>query len=401
VRVLFVVPYAPSPIRVRPYSLLRGLLRRGHEVTVLTPLSGAAEQVDLVALEALGARVIAVPLTKGQSQWSCLRALPTCEPLQAAYSWSPALVRRLADEAPRHDVAHVEHLRGARYALALRGSIPLVWDAVDCISLLFEQAAARSRTLFGRWITKLELPRTRAFEARMVAAIRHVLVSAPVDRASLVALTQRSDLEDRITVLRNGVDTDYYRARREPTESNSIIFSGKLNYHANATAALHLIEQVMPRLWRHHPTARLLLVGQQPGAALRSAVGRDERLGLRANVPDVRPYLERAAVAVAPLVYGAGIQNKVLEAMSMHRPVVATSIASRALQAAPGSDYLLADTPDELAQSIGRLLDDAELRARTAQNGRRYVERQHQWDQITAELEAVYEAAQQERLEPG
>lgn len=392
-KVLFVVPYPPSRVRVRSYNLLLGLLGRGHQVTLATLCSDASEWADVAHLESLGASVLPRPLGRTRSLLNCLQALPSAQPLQAAFSWSPGLAARLVREAAGYDVAHVEHLRGARYALALRPHLPVVWDAVDCISFLFEQAAAHSRTLFGRWVTRFELPRTRAFEARMVAAVGRTLVTSAVDRAALLKPRPAAGLAERVAVLSNGVDTDYYQAGDEPAEAGRLVFSGKLSYHANTTAVLQVIEAILPRLWRSHPEARLTIVGQNPPPRLRSAVAGDGRLELAANVPDTRPYLRRAAIALAPMVYGAGIQNKVLEAMSMSRPVIATPTATGALQARPGRDLLEADTPERFAAAIARLLDDGALRAELGRNGRRYVERYHRWPPIAARLEAVYAAA--------
>jgi glycosyltransferase involved in cell wall biosynthesis len=396
-RILFVVPYLPSPIRVRPYNLLRTLLSRGHQITLATPVCIAAEWTDVEHLKALGAHVIAEPLTRRQSLQNCLATLPRRWPLQAAFSWSPALARRLEAEAVYgYDVAHVEHLRGAGYALRLKGCLPVVWDAVDSISHLFAQASRQSRTTFGRWMTRFELPRTRVLERSLPGQVQRVVVSSPVDREAFVSLSQDAALAQRIAVLPNGVDTDYYQAACEPPEAGRLVFTGKLSYHANTTAALHLIEAIMPRVWHSHPDARLAIVGQNPGPALRSAVAVDERLELHANVPDTRPHIQRASVALAPIIYGAGIQNKVLEAMSMSRPLVATSIASSALDASPETDYLLADSAAAFAAAITRLLDDADLRTRLGQNGRRYVERAHQWSQAAARLEQLYADARDE-----
>jgi glycosyltransferase involved in cell wall biosynthesis len=291
------------------------------------------------------------------------------------------------------DVAHVEHLRGARYAAALGRELPVVWDSVDCISYLFRQAASHSRTFFGRCMTRFELPRTEALERAMPARVSRVLLTSPVDRQAYATLLTEPALAARLSVLPNGVDTDYYQPGSEPPEQARLVFTGKLSYHANATAALYLIEKIMPRIWMTHPDTRLSIAGQSPGPALRSAAGRDARVELHANVLDLRPHLARAQVAIAPMVYGAGIQMKVLEAMAMGRPVVATSRATSALQAVAGAEYLRADSTAEIAQAVRSLLDDASLRARVGQAGLAYVKRKHCWNRLGEELERIYLAA--------
>lgn len=161
---LFIVPYVPTPIRVRPYNLIRALAARGHRITLATLWSGAEERAALETLQGWGVRIIAEPLPRMRSLHNCLRALPTTTPLQAVYCWSPALRTRIEQEVAspspgtgartqlRADLVHVEHLRGARYGLGLDG-IPVVWDSVDCISHLFAQSARDSRSWAGRLLT--------------------------------------------------------------------------------------------------------------------------------------------------------------------------------------------------------------------------------------------------------
>ncbi len=193
--ILFLVPYTPNLIRVRPYNLIRGLAARGHTVTVATLWSSPQERVDLQALRDAGIEVIAARLPRWRSLWNCLRALPTRTPLQAVYCWQPTLARHL-QSAIRNlhpDVIHVEHLRGARYGFHLQSAIcnlqpAIVWDSVDCISYLFEQSSRYGQGFFARVITRLELPRTRRYERWLVGQFDRVLVTSPVDRAALERL---------------------------------------------------------------------------------------------------------------------------------------------------------------------------------------------------------------------
>jgi hypothetical protein len=138
-RVLFIVPYTPNLIRVRSYQLIRSLARRGHQVTLATLWTSEGERAGLDRLAAEGIRVLACPLSMWRSLWNCLRALPTAwsvdrgawsgtlaTPMQAAYCWHPALARIIDFEIrnSKSEIAHVEHLRGARYGLYVKSEIP-------------------------------------------------------------------------------------------------------------------------------------------------------------------------------------------------------------------------------------------------------------------------------------
>src|SRR5437870_6437616 len=218
-RILFVVPYAPTPIRTRPYNLVRGLARGGHAVTLATLYENWGEQAALCELQREGITLIALPLARARvARNLLLAALPGGAPLQAAYAWQPALaaqLQRTAADAP-FDVIHVEHLRGARYALALKGLTATVSDSVNCISHLFEQAGARSRSLSARAVTLFELPRTRRFEGWLAQQFARVLVTSDADKQALDGLSPVPCPLSPVAVLPNGVDLERFRLPSQP-----------------------------------------------------------------------------------------------------------------------------------------------------------------------------------------
>lgn len=397
-RVLFIIPYVPNLIRVRPYNLIRHLAARGHKVTVLTLWSSQEEQADAEALKEHCHRVIALPLPRYLSLWNCLRALSNSMPLQAAYCWSPNLEAQMANlNLQTFDVVHVEHLRGARYGLAMNnlqpGSYnvqpPVIWDSVDCISYLFEQASRNSRSAFGRLVTRLELGRTRRYEGWLVGQFDKVLVTSETDRQALAALHA-----SRITVLPNGVDLAYFIPTHEPREVDTLVFSGKMSYHANVTAVLHLVNDIMPHVWAERRHVRLIIAGKDPPRKVHIlATHHWPLIRVTGTVPDMRPYLRQATVAVVPTPYGAGIQNKVLEAMACETPVVASPQAVSALQVADGKEVLVAAEPVEFARRVLALLEDEALRKRIGSSGREYVEKHHDWRVVAEQLERIYQDA--------
>lgn len=392
--VLFVVPYVPSVIRTRSYNLIRQLSTRGHRVTVATAWSNERERQEAEALEAICAEVHAVHVPRWRSLMNCVRALPGSQPLQAAYSWSPEFQSRIELLQSKADVVHVEHLRGARYALrsksSLAGSlVPVVWDSVDCISYLFEQASHSRRDRLGRLVNLLELSRTRRFEGSLWPQFDRVVISSETDKAAIVALGRGDDRH--VSVLPNGVDVDFFAPSHEPREPRTLIFSGKMSYHANVSAVTHLLTDIMPIVWTSLPDTRLLIVGKDPPRRLQELAAQSGPLvTVTGTVDDVRPYLRRASAAVVPLVYGAGSQFKVLEAMACATPVVATPRAVAALKTRHGHDVLVAEDAAAFAREVVELLRNAEARRDIGRAGRRYVENHHRWDQIAAHLEAIY-----------
>lgn len=329
----------------------------------------------------------------------------------------------LARQGKAFEAVHFEHLRGAPFGLALQRWLaaparrdiipkrpPIVWDSVDCISLLFEKAARGSRSRFGRLASAFDLPRTRRYEGWLTKQFDHTLVTAEADRAALSALagpidgnTSHSEHPSEshgapdtppITVLPNGVDLEAFAPNYESRRGETIVLTGKMSYHANVTAALYLVETVMPQVWAERPAAVVQIVGANPPADIRALCSRyPGRVEVTGTVPDLAPYLQQAALAAAPIAYGVGIQNKVLEAMACATPVVCTPQAISALTTRPGRDLMVGDTSNEFAEAILRLLADPDLRQSIGAAGRRYVEQCHSWDTAAAQLEEIYRVA--------
>ncbi len=407
-RILYIVPNPPSLVRVRPFNLIRALAERGHSVTVACPWRDATEWEDVVRLREAGFQVLTAPLTTPRIVRNCVHAVVRGLPLQATYGEVPELHRELEahleDRSNAYHVIHIEHLRGARYGLhvqrflARRGgqaTIPVIWDSVDCISHLFAQAAQQSQSRKGRWMARLELPRTRQYERRLLRLFDHVLVTSPVDREAFrdLAGAHWEALADRVTVLPNGVDLAYFHRVDTGRDAATVLFTGKMSYHANVTAALFLLQEIMPRVWEAIPHARVLIVGKDPPDRLRALAQAHPNVEVVGTVPDMRPYLHRATVAAAPVVYGAGIQNKVLEALACGLPVVTSETAARALAATWGEDLLVASDAATFAEQLVQVIRSPELQARLRRAGRAYVERHHSWQAIAHELEGVYERA--------
>ncbi|MFZ5917064.1 MAG: glycosyltransferase [Chloroflexota bacterium] len=395
-RILFLSPYPPSLIRVRPFNWIKHLVARGHQITLLTLVGSAQETRDLQEVARYCQRVESVPFPRWRPPLNLLLALPRFSlPLQAAFTHSPAMQRRIRQilEQESFDVVHIEHLRGSTYAGAISGT-PTVWDSVDCISLLFERTLKSGPTLSSRLMARADLARTRRYEGRQVGRHAATLVTSPEDRDTLENLVQHwgDPASGQIVVLPNGVDLAYFAPLELPRQPDRVIFSGKMSYHANVAAALYLGQEIMPRVWRKRPDVRLQIVGKDPAPAVR-ALAADPRIMVTGYVPDMRPFLASAAVAAVPLRYAVGIQNKVLEAMAMGTPVVTTPQTRTALLAHEEEHFLIGKDSDDFARQVIRLLNDRELAVRIGQAGRHYVEAHHDWHHLAAQLEQVYRRA--------
>jgi glycosyltransferase involved in cell wall biosynthesis len=165
-----------------------------------------------------------------------------------------------------------------------------------------------------------------------------------------------------------------------------------MSYHANVTAALHFVRNILPLIRSSWPDVRLRIVGSNPPSSIQ-VLAQDPAITVTGHVDDIREALGRATIAVCPVTVKVGIQNKVLEAMSMALPVVCSVAGAAGLSAQPGRDFLVADGTAAFAAEVSRLLGDAGLRASLGQAGRHYVETHHRWGAAAEQLERLYREA--------
>ena len=400
-RIAYIVPYVPNQIRTRSYNLITNLSKLGHEVDVFTVGSNPADRRDAEALGERCADVVYYHLPLWRSLMNSLSASFSGIPLQSVYSLQPELANLLVklfaeNGGSRYDVIHVEHLRGSQYGVLLKSRFPdqpIVWDSVDCISHLFEQASTQSVDLFRKLITRFELERTRKMEEKLLGYFDHVLVTSPIDKTALRALAKNGTEPAPISVLSNGVDQEFFHPNPDvDRDAETLIFSGKMSYHANISMVRYLVSEIMPRIWRERPNTRLYIVGKDPTSDIID-FGKNPLITVTGTVDDIRPFLWRATVSVVPLLYGAGIQNKILEAMATGTPVVATSKALTSLDVKEGKEILVGNSSDEFSRSVLHLIENRNFQQEIGAAGAAYVKIHHSWIPIASQLADIYQHA--------
>jgi glycosyltransferase involved in cell wall biosynthesis len=272
----------------------------------------------------------------------------------------------------------------------------MIWDAIDSVGYLLDQARRQSAVLRWRLAGHIEHRRTRRYECSLPPLFDAVLVSSARDRDEIGGRRQCAPTSGRVCILPNGVDTSTF----VPSNGNQagsragtpiVTLSGALDYHPNVTAAIRLAERIMPLVWIDRPEIRLRIVGAAPGRRLLgmggSANGRVEVLG---DVVDIAEQLRIASAVAAPLSYGAGTQFKILEALSCGAPTVTSTQVARRLGATPGRHLLAEDDDHDIVRSIIRLTDDTDYGRRLGQAGRAFVEQNFGWEGIVGRLEDIY-----------
>jgi glycosyltransferase involved in cell wall biosynthesis len=235
---------------------------------------------------------------------------------------------------------------------ALAG-LPLVADLCDATSSRLRRQA-RHAPMARRLPLALEYLEVRRVERALVRRAQHVLFASERDREAIMGRGPEAAGQARATVVPNGVDLDVWH-RTAPSLGSAIVLTGAMDYPPNADAAIQLATEILPIVRRDAPEAEVLVVGRDPTPEVQ-ALADHPGVTVTGFVDDVRPYLEQAAVFAAPIRFGAGIQNKVLEAMAMEVPVVASPLAADGLRTTGGRTppIDIASTPAAFAAAILR-----------------------------------------------
>jgi sugar transferase (PEP-CTERM/EpsH1 system associated) len=380
------MPYPPTRGgKIRPFNMIR-YLSRSHEVTVATLARTAQEWADAQEL-----RRYCPDLHIGRLSWlgswarfalfGLLR-----RPATFGYFHSPALARTVRHLlATRSFDAILVHCSSMGPYVATHRDCRKVMDFGDADSAKWLEYS-RSVSVPLSWAFQIEGKRVREWEQRLGAQFDACSVNAPRERDVLADY-----VPPPIVVIPNGVDLEYFQPARPSGHGyvpNRLIFTGNMSYRPNVDAIQYLVASVLPRVRREIPEVQLCIVGMDPTLGVRRLADGD-RVVVTGRVADVRPYFDSAAAAVAPLRVARGLQNKVLEAMAMRVPVVASPAAFEGVSAVAGRDLLVAANPEEFSRAVVTLLRDPAAREQYAAAGRRCVELTHNWGRLLERLEAL------------
>ena len=229
----------------------------------------------------------------------------------------------------------------------------------------------------------IQLVRTVRFERRFFRKAARCLFVSEQD----LAITERVAPGLRAELVQNGVDFEHYAPDGEPPQPNTLVFEGTMSHVPNVEGVRFFCRRVLPLLRRTHPDVRFKIVGRNPTPRVLELASATNGVEVTGFVDDVRPHVRPAAAFVCPLIGGAGLKNKVLQAWAMEKAVVATRISLGGLEALDGENVLVAEGAEALAAACARVLSDRGLAARLGAAGRRTVMERYSWDQATAQLE--------------
>jgi polysaccharide biosynthesis protein PslH len=380
-RSTMVAKFVPWPANSGDKRRTLGVARALRELGPVTVCAFATEDEDAGPLAREGIAVRSVPLDRGIR--SLAEGLARTRSITAARFWSPPLAEAVRDEvAAGCDVLAVEHVQLAHYVRGLAARVTTL-DMHNVESELTARHAA-ARGAPGRMVLRVEVAALRRLERRATSFDRVMVVSDVDDRT----LGRHSDAST--IVVPNAWDEP---TPLPPSTDPVVSFVALLSWSPNVDAAVWFTEQVWPRVVAQVPDARLQLVGRNPAPAVRRLAS--PIVEVTGTVPDLAPWYQRTAVAIAPLLAGGGSRLKILEALAHARPVVATTVGAEGLEDLIGRGVEVADDPAAMASAVVRLLRGPAEAARRGRAGAQAVAADHSWNAATAPLLRFV----QERLE--
>ena len=368
--------------RLIVWHLARELHQRGNRIDLLALTNHADDSQHIQHYRSFFRHIRLLPEPPRSSLGYIRRLLKPGARFAASpeASFSPPLWGAIADQLNRHayDLVHCFGSITVYEYLPLFAHLPKLITPYESHSLYLRSAAQQ-----GDLRARLRLPLVRRFERFMFTPYDRTVVISDVDAAMLRGLQPGL----RVAVIPNGIELAQFRPSASTRERNSLLFVGNFAYAPNQDAARLLIAQLLPAVREKLPEARLQLVGANPPDWLRAQA--NAHIEVTGRVPDVAPYLADAALFVCPLRIGAGMKNKVLEALAMGTPVVATQLSVDGIAVRHQESAWIARV-DEMAAAVIRLLGDEALVAKLSHKGRQLIEASYTWARTADAYERLY-----------
>jgi len=382
-------PTLPWPLnmgsKIRIYHVLRELARVGHEVTLLALSHEPYGPKELEALKVHCGELHVIPLKNRSRLQAAVKSVVSRRPYRVAKFESPEFKQAVAQALQEdYDILWVHFMETLAYVPQsyARGERPIVVLDQHNADEWFWETYAREGSPWIRLFAKINLWQLRGIQASLLKRV-DVILSASKEDADFTR-TRLPNPATQVWVVPNGVDTENLRPPDTAERKNRIIFCGSMDVLMNIDAVDWFARRVFPRVREAVFDAEFWIVGRNPAPKVK-ALASLPGIRVTGQVEDVRSYYARANVAVAPFRYGGGTKLKVLEAMALGVPLVATPVGCQGIDVTPGKHLFKKDNKEAFAQRVVSLLRDESLRRRMAAEARRLVEERYSWHAIVSD----------------
>lgn len=379
---------------IRSFNLLKELARE-HEITLFL-FYGAHATDRHNELKKLFANVITVPMQLPRKKRGVAEALAYASSFLSPWPYGvskycrPEASARLREvvKSGKFDAIVCDFLFAAK-AIPWDLPVPKVLFTHNVEEMIWRRSFELARNPVWKVVAWREYRRMAAVERRYVALADQVLAVSEIDRSHFVTYTDPR----KITVVPTGVDIEYFQPMSLEEKPNSMVFTGSMDSFANEDAIFYLHEAILPKIRSQIPEAKAWVVGRSPSQKLCDLGKRGAGITVTGAVEDIRPYVATSPVYVVPMRIGGGTRIKIFEAMAMGKAVVSTTVGAEGLPVTHGKDIILADTPEEFAAHVIRLLGSNPARQSIGVAARKLVEENYSWRAVVQSFDEVLEKA--------
>jgi sugar transferase (PEP-CTERM/EpsH1 system associated) len=370
--------------KLRAYYQLKGLAEH-HEVHLVC-LNEAPVDADALRELSFCKSIEVIRLHKWQVALNLLGGIFDSRPFQVHYFRSARMRRLLAERITRLQVDAV-YVQLIRLGMNLPAAPGIGWllDYQDTFSIGMRQRIGQSGWLM-RPLVRMEARRLAAYERAIAAQFDQLTVISERDRDGLP-----QELHDRVHIIPNGVGEAFFEPLPPLPKDFDLVFFGNMGYQPNVQSVRFLMDEVVPALQARGIEPKICLAGARPSPAVQAYAS--ENVLVTGMVPDLRSYILRSRLSIAPVISGQGLQNKLLESMAMGMPTLTTPLSHAAVPARAGEEIIVCADAEAFAAEIARLLADPEAAAAIGERGRAFVAQHYRWQEMNRRLEVALEAS--------
>ena len=388
-RIFIILPRVPFPLekgdKLRAFYQIKELSKKNDVILcALNHNPGLDKKQAFKKLQPYCLSINFIDIPWYVVPFNIIRAFFKGLPLQTGYFYSKKAdkkIKKLFDDYSP-DIVYCQLVRTAEYGKNLPVSKTI--DYQDVFSYGVKRRISKS-PFWLKPVLKLEYKRLVNYENAVFEAFDVKTIISIPDR-NLIGHPEK----EQIHIIPNGVDYDFFKPL-DKTKKYDVVFTGNMSYPPNVDAAVFLVKDIMPLVWKQIPEAKVLLAGASPDPKVKALSS--EKVEVSGWLDDIRDSYASAKVFIAPMRIGTGLQNKLLEAMSMKVPSITTPLANAALKAKPNEEILVGETAPQLAEHIVNLLSDEDLKNKIVKNSFDFVHKNFSWSEATSKLENLMNEA--------
>lgn len=380
-KVLYLTTRLPYPTiggdKLRMFNILKQLKKQGHKITLVSLVTTDDDLEACYKNNEFFDELIPVKFDKKLAYLNAVKAVFNDKPFIVEYFYSKAMqkvVDRLIKEN-NFDIITGYMIRIAPY-LEKHKDKNIIIDFVDAVSMMYERRIKNVQSIWDKFKIGIEYLKVKNYEKKCTKIFKMQTVISQTDKDFIEQFAKKSNIK----IIGNGVDTEYYKPIDFPKENN-ICFVGSMQYIPNSEAAIYFATKIFPLIKKEIPNAKFKIIGTNPRKDLFDAVKGIDNIEITGKVEDVREYMKDCKVSVCPVKIAGGIQNKILEAMSMGIPVITTPEGAEGIDENESILYI-ANTNEEYSKKTISLLENQSRTNEKINNGRNFVIKNFSWDKV-------------------